>query len=256
MNKINPFSIILIFSLSCSKSSQKNYDYKTALQHVKEEIKKRPGSVEVKAHLLSKIDLIINEDDHYNKTSLLRDSLRKKYTSEQINSKLINQLNFNTIEDFILQDRIEVYKFKYSRAFLDEKVEITIANQDSFYSLKTQIYKRNYDCNEWVRNGESFSDCYTILMNEQRIISQVEWNQFKALIENARFWEMEKEDGRQGFDGSVWLVEGSREGYLESNTPKQIYKLVYRWSPEDSDPFKSIGLYLLKFSGKDFGEIY
>lgn len=258
MDKKILFSLILIIGLSCSNNSQNKFDYATALQHVKEDIEKSTLDSRAQAHLLSKIDLIIFEDSNYNKPVLLRDSLIQKYLSKEGKRPLINQLNINYLEDFTIQDRIEVYKFWYWRAFSQEIVEITIANQDSFCSLKTQIYRHDYNCEELdliKEEGNRFA-CPKILINEQKIISMYEWNVFKSIIEKTSFWELQERDGRSGLDGSSWVIEGSKRHNTKADKPEQIYKAVYRWSPLDNDELKQIGTHLLKFSGKNYGKIY
>lgn len=256
MNKFIQFLFLFLFYFGCTNEPHKQFDNETAFRHIKEEIASNPGDPIVKAHLISQINLILNKDTSYYEESHLRDSLRKKYIYKESIKRLTNQLSLRSLNEFIIEDEIEVYKFRCSRAFSEEIIEITIADQDSFFSIKTQVYKSNDKCDHLTGLWKSFSVCYTVLMNEQRIISQNEWNVFKEFIDETNFWKMEMDDGRSGLDGSIWVIEASRKSGNRSKNEYQEYKLVHRWSPKENDNFRKIGLFLLKLSNKDFGEIY
>jgi hypothetical protein len=252
MYKFIRILFVAILLNSCSTEAEENFDYEVALLYIRDEISSNPGIPTIKADLLSKIDMILKEDTSYHLGSNLRDSLREKYIYEQEFKRLSNQLNLELLDEFTFEDDIEVYKFKYRRAFSDNIVAISIANQKPYFSIKTQVYQLNDKCEYEIGIGASIAGCYTILLNEQRRITEIDWNRFKELIKKASFWNLDSRDGRSGLDGSSWVVEGSKR----SGNNKQVYKMVYRWSPREEDKLKSIGLFLLEFSGKDFGEIY
>jgi hypothetical protein len=78
-------------------------------------------------------------------------------------------------------------------------------------------------------------------------LSRREASSLIGKFERSGFWTATAEGEDGGLDGAMWLFEGCRGGR---------YHVVKRWSPENGDPFKSLGLDLLEAAGFWRGPVY
>ena len=71
-------------------------------------------------------------------------------------------------------------------------------------------------------------------------VSASDLQRFLQLVEDGKFWSLRPTEHNRGYglDGTVWIVEGVRNG---------SYHCVYRWSPDElPSQFTEIGRYLAK----------
>lgn len=75
--------------------------------------------------------------------------------------------------------------------------------------------------------------------NQSRSIGAEQVAEFLELLEHAEFWQMPSLGGRRGFDGSEWILEGTRNGN---------YHLVTRWCAGET-AFGAAAFRLVELSG-------
>lgn len=89
-------------------------------------------------------------------------------------------------------------------------------------------------------------DKYKVRQGEKKL-SRRRTSKFIEQFERSNFWSSPAEGSGGGIDGAMWLFEGCRDGR---------YHVVEHWSPENGDPFKSLGLNLLETAGFWRGPVY
>jgi len=114
------------------------------------------------------------------------------------------------------------YRFLWMRSFHDQ-LSITIEVQpEGDGLLRLQIFRR----------VSQHLESRTQMLSKQQVQAVL------ALIEEASFWKMTAEGGRQGLDGAEWVLEGVQGGE---------YHVVTRWDAKDTAFGKAL-LELLRLS--------
>jgi hypothetical protein len=91
------------------------------------------------------------------------------------------------------------------------------------------------------------------ILREQKVTTRIvklsRWRTARLVreFESSGFWTAPVTSGGGGLDGSTWLWEGCRGGR---------YHAALRWTPENGDPLKSLGLTLLETAGFWRGPVY
>lgn len=125
----------------------------------------------------------------------------------------------------------ESYRFLWLRAFHHPvSVRVWSACGGRFVTLKEMSGAGGYEPGR-------------LLVNRTRQLSQDEWDEFTRLLERTCYWELPTSDGRLGYDGARWILEGVRAGR---------YHVVDRWTPQGGS-YREACLYALKLSGLSFG---
>lgn len=254
--------IILLAIFGCKeRSNQVEFSYKEALFNLQAEIKKMEDGA-MKNSLLWQTERIINQDTFYKHKlgSNEYDSLMYKIVWDEYLKYPLRQLELTYLNSVEASDRIEAYKFIYSRAFSDEIIIITISKQfNGLAFLKSQVFKQNRNCNPIVGSKKVDGSCFDIKLNETKMISQNEWTNFQSLIIQTNYWELEEDISNKDdvmLDGSDWIIEGTKPIIDSLNVKSQLHKKVLRWSPKEESPIHSIGKYLLDQNEYEWGKIY
>ena len=79
----------------------------------------------------------------------------------------------------------------------------------------------------------------SLKVNDSKILTEKEWNEFGELIKKCDFWNMPALDNERKISGEQWILEGYK---------KDDYNLTEVWNPELDDNFKIACDYLLKLS--------
>ncbi len=255
------YIIILLALIGCTdKPNHVEFSYEEAILNLQTEIKRMEDGA-MKNSLLWQIERILNRDTLY-KHKLgpnSYDSLMFSIVWDEYLKYPLRQLNLTYLDEIEPSDRMEAYKFTYLRSFSDEIVIITISKQlDGLAILKSQVFKQDRDCNP-IEGRKVDGSCFEIKLNESKMISQDKWTKFLTLINQIKYWDL-IEDVRDKddvlFDGSDWLVEATKPISDSLNIKTQLYKNVYRWSPNEESSIYIIGKYLLDQSEYEWGEIY
>lgn len=253
------YTIIALFLLSCSENpKQKEFSYEDAIRELQNEILKMEDG-EMKHSLLWKIERILKKDTLFKHKLDLNtyDSLKHFIVWDEYMKFPKRQLNLDNLELLTIADRMEVYKFKYTRAFSDDIIELCISKQEvGKVTIMWKIFSRDRNCNPFVGVKSIDGSCFTVKLNEAKHLQNKNWNTFISLIDSTNFWNLPPEINNEGLDGSGWTIEGSKTIRDSSGNSKQIYKSVYRWSPDSKDPIYKIGKRLLETHEYDWGEIY
>jgi len=250
---------ILVIHCSCGGDKRSNtFSYHQAIKDLQGEITKLEDS-SIKNDLLWQVERILNEDTLYRHKLAPNsfDSLMFAVKVAEFQKYVYQQLELRDLSKLTIEDRIESYKLTYNRAFSRETVLITISNQDdNFPILKTQIYFQDYDCHPIVGTKIISGSCFKIKLNEARKLTESEWLEFQHIIKDNQFWTIPETDEKEGLDGSEWLLEGTMSVKDSVDSLRQVYKKVYRWSPDEHSPVYAIGLFLLRKNNYDYGKIY
>lgn len=78
----------------------------------------------------------------------------------------------------------------------------------------------------------------TVLTSSSRSIPLDAWGALKAAVDAAGLWVDAPAKGCAGVDGSLWLLEGVRQG---------ARAVAHRWSPKEG-PFRAAGLLFLSLA--------
>lgn len=165
----------------------------------------------------------------------------------------------------------DTYRFLWLRSF-HRPVVFTLSKTGNEITLTTKILDREaqnndlgYDPREWKGKEniaekqiidalkgqkykiEKLNDSLmifklvkkaSIVLNDTKKLSEKEWNQFEAFLNDCSFWTLEPYERSDGLDGSEWTIEG----HLANK-----YWFVNRWSPKDK--FRKAGEFLINKSG-------
>lgn len=258
MKNIALYVMMAIFLGCTNKQIQKDFSYQEALAELQKDINTLPDG-EIKNCLTWKLDKILKKDTMY-KYYLWPESYDSmKYTliwNDYLKHPL-RQMNLDHLDLIAPADRIEAYKFIYTRSFLDDVVIITIFRQSSGRpTIKWQVYSAEQACNPIVGGKEADGSCFQIKLNEAKHITESEWQKFKELLAKTKYWTLPNIIDNAGLDGSGWQVHGTRTIQNSVDTKTQEYRDVYRWSAEPGTPIYTIGKYLMDSHNFDWGEIY
>jgi hypothetical protein len=132
----------------------------------------------------------------------------------------------------------EVYRFVYTAAFCDYKLNVTISKNGERANIHFIILK-----DVWL------NDTCKIINEYDKGITAKDWENFSQLMAKADFWGLKGTNGRQGLDGSTLVTTGFTTGY-NTYERKPKYNYVYRWGYSTlDDPFT----FVLKLSGNTQG---
>lgn len=119
----------------------------------------------------------------------------------------------------------KIYRFTYLRTF-DNPILIGLVNNNDTIT----IYWK-------VTDGQGGYDFGQLVINENKQLSLIQWNDFEKIISENNFWNLSSENNEiMGFDGSEWIIEG--------NDMKR-YHIVKRWCGYG---IKKIGMYLINLT--------
>lgn len=124
----------------------------------------------------------------------------------------------------------EVYRFLWIRSF-HSPVVIRIEKINSKYQLYWKVFNRH----EWKIKSQN-----------QKHLTEKEWNNFIQLTKKTNFWKMSLGKHRSGWDGSEWVLEGVNNS---------DYHVVTIFTPSKNEFYKTcnylISLTNLKISKKE-----
>ena len=128
----------------------------------------------------------------------------------------------------------ETYRFVWLRTF-HNPIAIRIEKQQEIYLLTWKL------C-----NGAGGYEPGQLTMAKQKQIDEITWENFKTLLNQIDFWNMDTEVETMGLDGSQWILEGK---------DADKYHVVDRWTPRGGAYYQCcdflIGLTDLTFKKKD-----
>jgi hypothetical protein len=75
-------------------------------------------------------------------------------------------------------------------------------------------------------------------------LSRDDWGKMQTALTMSDFWSLATNDGRMGFDGANWLIEGRRG---------DTFHAVNRWSPRGV--VRDLGRTFFALAGSPFSEI-
>lgn len=234
------------------------FSYEEAITDLQREIDKMSDGA-MKNNLLWKIERILNQDTLYKDKldTRIYDSLLYSIVWSEYKKYPNRQMNLDELNLISTADRIEAYKFSYTRAFSDEVVEISISNQaNGVITLISKVYRQDRNCNPIIGGREVDGSCFEIKLNESKHLNKKEWANFKDILDQSQFWSLPLKVDKEGLDGSNWNLEGTRTIKDSLGNIEQEYKNVYTWTPDEETPIYRIGKYLLDMKEYDWGEIY
>ncbi len=248
---------VFLLLIGCSeKPKHSDFSYQEAIALFQNEIKKMEDGP-MKNVLLWNTERILDQDTLYEKKlgSSMYDSLMSSINDYNARKHFKRQLHLDQLEQLTIADRMEVYKFHYSRAFSRDLVIVTVSKQEGGQGTITwQVLEVHINSDHNAILSDRFS--LSVKLNESRPVSDREWNTLVKLIDETKFWELPSKVGNYGLDGSSWVVEGSKRLNDSSMVMRQIYHSVDRWTPEEGTPIYKIGRYLLSTKDYDWGKIY
>jgi hypothetical protein len=126
-----------------------------------------------------------------------------------------------------------VYRFLWLRSFHDPiAVRVSHEAQRSIIVVKKT-------------NGNAVYRRFGLLIEEERELTEEQWNRIERIVIRVSFWESTATGG-SGLDGAHWVLEGVNDGK---------YHVVDEWSPPDGG-VREIGLALLELSGLHESPVY
>jgi hypothetical protein len=150
----------------------------------------------------------------------------------------------------------EAYRFILWRAFVRYVLLITAVKKTGEYYLQTT--KINFK--DTLRYGNKSED--SLIFQKRIKINKSEWDTLVGYISASYFWSMFPSTNEPGyFDGSWWSYEGFEKEFDYKLKGIGLSPIVIknhrasRQCPPDGS-YKDIGLYLIKISKVDVGEIY
>jgi hypothetical protein len=88
-------------------------------------------------------------------------------------------------------------------------------------------------------DGTGAHDPDQILRRIQRTLSPADENKFRKKLSQLDFWEVRKDQGRFGFEGAQWVLEGVENGR---------YRVMEKWSPNPG-AYRDVCFLLIQFAG-------
>ena len=94
------------------------------------------------------------------------------------------------------------------------------------------------------------------IVSEEWELSSVEWATFAMLLESAQFWQLPENDGKCGFDGADWTLEGAKQECFQGKVclPQtgislETVRLIAEWVTGPSGPAaRSLHLHLIDYN--------
>ena len=132
------------------------------------------------------------------------DTIIKNYISKSLH-EFKEPLLYNCDEEK------EIYRFTWLKSF-DNPIVIRI----EISSNKKTIFWKELEIDKEYKPTK-------IIIDENKPLSNQKWNELNRLIQKTNFWEIYPNINAPGFDGSFWVLEGTKEGK---------YKAVAYWVPK------------------------
>lgn len=98
-----------------------------------------------------------------------------------------------------------------------------------------------------IASGKGGYDPGEVEKEITRELTDEEAKEFLLKAKDSNFWNAPEKVDRLGLDGAEWVFEGSQDGK---------YHMLVRWSPENNDAFRILGLLLIKMSGFTEEHVY
>ncbi len=194
-------------------------------------------------------NILTRQDDPFAERKTIYDSF---YTP------LFYKLNLKTVKEYSKNKNLEVYQFRYWRAFNPEYCLFTIIHDSMQTKLFTHVIWPHKKCRKIINKPMHRildDSCIIITKNKETLVDDDHWYEFLDLIDDNEFWSLRKKDNRLGLDGSGWTIEGLRSDFSRGNN-YQNYHLIERWTPKKEHGARKIGEYLIKLSGENIGKVY
>jgi hypothetical protein len=121
----------------------------------------------------------------------------------------------------------EIYRFTWLRTF-DHPVFIRIQNENG--NIEVTVKKLS---------GAGGYDPGKIMLDSAFHASIGQWQEFKSILEESKFWGKRYAEGEIGFDGSQWILEGSLSGR---------YNFLDEWTPRGKSTVRELCEYLSNLS--------
>ena len=93
-----------------------------------------------------------------------------------------------------------------------------------------------------VTSGVGGTEPGRIKVNNSKILSKKEWDEFQILIKNCDFWNLPAIGDDRKIAGEHFILEGYK---------KDDYNVTHEWDPSADDNFKIACMYLLKLGDVD-----
>lgn len=122
---------------------------------------------------------------------------------------------------------VEAYRFTWLRSF-HAPLAVRVAERHRSAVLHVAQLRR------------TGAQTFEVAGSGERLLTREQWSDLRAAVQQSGFWHMPRSDDRFGFDGAVWILEGV-QGFR--------YHVVYRWTPDENEPFRKACLELLGHSG-------
>jgi hypothetical protein len=106
----------------------------------------------------------------------------------------------------------EIYRFFFAPSIYNFPVSLTISKESDHISMTAKAH------HHW----EGYKP-ETINIDTTFSVSPADWDSFYALLKKTNFWNVPTDTIDRGFDGSDWILEGTKGGN---------YHFVDRWSPD------------------------
>ena len=180
-----------------------------------------------------------NDTDALKRICELAESISKEIGA----SKYDSCINLTDLKELKVD---EAYRFSYWQAFCDNSLNITITKKDSIFKIHYISFRG------WIDENNKINCSIT---NEfDKLISIIDWEKFKKMINHSDFWTLNQVSQQPGgTDGNGVTVSGYIKGDINRPYNKtDKFHMVYRWWIDGTDlvnPF----LEIVKLSGKKSG---
>lgn len=132
----------------------------------------------------------------------------------------------------------EIYRFTWLRSF-HNPITIRIEKQDGKYMLYWKYFVDLRDDPNWKLYDARFDTIKQKMIVKQQEIDENRWIEFKNLLHQIDFWNMETNKRIMGFDGADWILEGKTNSQ---------YHVVDRWSPDRKNKYYQTCDFLIKLT--------
>jgi hypothetical protein len=141
------------------------------------------------------------------------------------------------LKEPLLYNKVEpkiIFRFTWIRTF-HNPIAIRIENNNNNYRLY------------WKKaSGEGGYDSGDLVVNQEKVLTEQEWNKFIELINILKFWDQTTLGNYRGaYDGAEWILEG---------TTKEYYHVINMFSPSNGK-FYDCCNYLITLTGMEFKEM-
>jgi hypothetical protein len=124
----------------------------------------------------------------------------------------------------------EIYRFTWLRS-RDHPITIRIEKQENKYMLYWKYYiDEKFEKDKFISG---------VIIVKQKELDENTWIEFKNLLAQIDFWNMETNKRVMGFDGAQWILEG-KDNFQ--------YHVVDRWSPSRKNKYYQCCDFLIKLT--------